>query len=268
MNHLKIHNINDQEGKIKDNYVKCPLCFEFIPTDNCQLDKHLNTHKERFLVRKNKTDIRSHETDCFIKNNFQCTYSNCQLSFKYISDLKEHIKKHFNLKMFQCSKCKKKFSNQSITQNHIYSHIVNRPYSCFDQSCNSSFICLSQLKFHIKSKHCYEEKDCNILLEDYQNMNKAEIDKKIELLNKEISLFKSKYPIISLADNESLSSKDDFLLQKKRKIENKAETLDTNDYLSLSNEQKMIIFLLNFVKERMNSSLYEEIISTLDKIDR
>lgn len=265
--HQCIHDLNENnENILENNQVKCPLCFELISIKYNQFEKHLNIHKDRFMNRKNKTDIRSHENECFLKSNFTCTYSNCQQNFKYTSNLKEHIERHFKVKQFQCSQCKKKFSNLSITQNHLYSHITTRPYNCYDQSCKYSFINISQLKFHIKSKHNYKNKDYKLLLDKYLNKNMTEINRKITLFNNEFELFKAKYPIIDLLNDNSIYSEEESFLHRKRDLEEEPKISKTFEE-SLSNEEKIIYFLLSFIKEKTSSPLFEKLITILDTIE-
>lgn len=265
--HQSIHDLSDKMSILENNQVKCPLCFEHISIQDNQLDKHFRIHKNRFMMRRNHIDIRSHENQCFLQNNFPCNYSSCQQSFKYISDLKEHIKRHFKVKQFQCSQCKKKFFNMSIIQNHIYSHIQIRPYNCYDNSCIYSFMSVSQLKFHIKSKHFHKGKEYKQILDDYLNKNKIEISEKVNLFNKELELFKAKYPVIDCLNKESLHSQKDSLLNKKRELEEeRPEILETIES-DLSSEEKIIYFLLNLIKEKTSLPLFEKLITILDTID-
>ncbi len=260
--HEKTH-FHENLGK---NLISCHICNDDIECDK-QLDSHLQQHKERFL---NTKGIRSFETKCFTNNDFKCTYPDCHMKIKYLSDLKEHIKKHFKCKIYQCSKCKKKFSSKTTIKNHILSHIKNRPYSCFDETCFSTFINLSQLRFHYKVKHCntnnhvlLEEEYDKVFDENYSKHKEDIENKYIEYMN-EYKQFMIDYPLNNLNENKALLNnkrKESSFSEEKKK----EETLETSESL-LSNEEKMILILLEYIKEKMEVEDFHTLIMMLSKI--
>lgn len=214
------------------------------------------------------------ENYCFLKNDFNCSFPDCKLKFKFFSDLREHFKKHIRVEVFICSKCHKRFTSMAIIQNHIYSHIKNRPFSCFDKACKSSFINKSQLKFHFKIKH-FPKKYNYMNDEDYDEIfnklideNKEEIEGKLRLFEEENENFLKKYPILDMNNEED--EKKMTLLQKKRKdFKNKLNLQSQNDTFEtcLSKEEKIIYFLLKFVKDKVESECFDDLVLHLDKIE-
>ena len=194
------------------------------------------------------------------------------------NNLKEHLKKHMKIKLYQCSKCRKSFSSELIIHNHILSHIKNRPYTCFDKTCLSSFINIAQLKFHYKSKHfsCQEnnlseeerERKYNEVFQKKFNENRLEMEEKNHQYIEEYKEFKKNNPIICLDVNEcETSCKENMFLNRKRRGSSYDLNQNFNDTIeSFSIEEKVILVLLNFVKDKIKTDDFEKLIMCLDSI--
>lgn len=198
------------------------------------------------------------------------------MRIKNFNNLKDHLKKHMKIKLYQCSKCRKSFSSQLIIHNHILSHIKNRPYSCFDKTCLSSFINIAQLKFHFKSKHFSSqendldeerevERKYNEVFHKYFNESKLEMEEKNRQYIEEYKQFKRENPIICLDVNEcetSCKEKENMFLNRKRS----GSSYFNDSIESFSIEEKVILVLLNFVKDKIKTDDFEKLIMCLDSI--
>lgn len=214
--------------------------------------------------------MKSYENFCFENNILQCTYPYCEVKLKYISDYKEHVRKHFKTKILKCSKCERRFSSKFVIKNHILSHITNRPYCCFEKSCLSTFINLSLLKFHYKSKHLkkedMKENDNEEYYEEEFNKcyvkNKSDIEGKIKNYHEEYKEFLTNYPIVNINNEFKEKDKKLSLLHQKRhseitndsimdKVNEKFKTISTS-HTYFSKEEKIILILNEFIQNKFN----------------
>lgn len=223
-----------------------------------------------------------------MKNDFKCSFPKCYMKFKYLSDLKEHMKKHYRIEILRCSKCNKSFTSQFIMKNHISSHLKSHPFSCFEEKCKSSFVNLSLLKFHYKKNHFKEENKGESWFETEFNQKierkKEEIEGKIRNYQENYDKFIKKYPIIDVSYMEKYE-KDDIepekawlnegkteeineekdnivLLGNKRKKEEKIEKEEKENF---TKDEKILLFLLNLFKTNLNSEAFDVLVSTLER---
>lgn len=75
------------------------------------------------------------------------------MSFKAHGHLKDHMKKHYNIRPYICSICGQKFSRNSTLKMHINTHVNTKPFICPEQNCDKSFVDKAQIKFHMKNHH-------------------------------------------------------------------------------------------------------------------
>lgn len=123
------------------------------------------------------------------------------MRFKVHGHLKDHLKKHYNIKPFKCMICNEVFSRKSTLLLHYKSHISIKPYFCFMANCNKRFISLSQLKFHIKILHVNlinNDHKFNEIITKYLEDNDEIIKKDLILQKNEILKYrqeKIEYPL-------------------------------------------------------------------------
>ncbi len=115
---------------------------------------------------------------------FECNYPNCDARFKAHGHLKDHMKKHYNIKPYTCHICSANFSRNSTLKMHLNTHVETKPYQCPIADCKKSFIDKAQIKFHMKSHYPHDlfEK----IFEEYLENNKETIEKLIENRKNEI----------------------------------------------------------------------------------
>lgn len=258
--HLKEH-IKETTYK----FTNCPLCQEVF--------QNFNNFENHFLVHKIK-DEDSTSKSTLKDENYICNINNCKMKFKYFSHFKEHIKRHLKLDSKQCSKCFKTFSKEFVIKNHISSHLQNRPYLCFMDNCNGSFINLSQLRFHIKSYHEVISKDEKSFEEKFNEqvkLNKEKIYTNSVNYIKEYNEFIKEYPIINLnglLNTEQCSNNNTFINSKRHEKNNifQKEKVEEQIEEEFTNEEKELINLLLSIKSFSGNEFYFSLIDYLNNL--
>lgn len=272
----KFSNFNSYQRHLKEHIkeipyklTNCPLCQEVFHNFN-DFEKHFLVHKIKDEDSNSKSTIKD--------ENYICNINNCKMNFKYFSHFKEHIKRHLKLDSKQCSKCFKTFSKEFVIKNHISSHLQNRPYLCFMDNCNGSFINLSQLRFHIKSYHEVIRKD-EKLFEDYFNeqvkLNKEKIYTNSVNYIKEYNEFIKEYPIINLngvlnteQSSNNNTNKNSFIKVKRHEKSNflQMEKVEEKIEEEFTNEEKELINLILSIKSYSGNDFYFSLIDYLNNL--
>ncbi|PSN38831.1 hypothetical protein C0J52_12611 [Blattella germanica] len=104
----------------------CSTCGQVLKTASS-----LNTHKRTHT--RNRCNI-------------------CYVSFTTLLNLREHMKKHRNVKQYSCSVCGEKFQHSFRLKNHEKVHSKKRSYMC--SVCNRSFFLISYLQSHACNLNC------------------------------------------------------------------------------------------------------------------
>jgi len=71
--------------------------------------------------------------------------------FKAYGHLSDHIKRHLNLKPFECEICKNTFSRKNTLKTHLMTHTGEKPFGCTFPNCNRKFLEKGNMKTHFKT---------------------------------------------------------------------------------------------------------------------
>jgi hypothetical protein len=78
------------------------------------------------------------------------------------------MKRHLNLRPYECSICKAKFARTSTLKIHYHTHTSDKTYSCPIQSCSEKFLQKGLLISHYKT---HSNEDPNIISIDSEDLN-------------------------------------------------------------------------------------------------
>jgi uncharacterized Zn-finger protein len=81
---------------------------------------------------------------------YVCSFISCGLSFKAHGHLKDHMKRHLNLKPYECYICNSKFARSSTLKIHLNTHTGEKPYLCPFPGCEKKFTEKGNMKTHFK----------------------------------------------------------------------------------------------------------------------
>ncbi|XP_068998401.1 zinc finger protein 2-like [Embiotoca jacksoni] len=113
--------------------------------------RRLRNRNQRTQRNRNKGDdspaSESHGDADARNNSLKCTV--CGRVFKYMSDVKRHLKIHTGERPFPCNTCGRRFFMKQHLKAHIRTHTGERPYTC--KICDKSFGQSSALSVHTRT---------------------------------------------------------------------------------------------------------------------
>jgi len=102
-----------------------------------------------------KVHVRTH----FNERPYACRWivggQECGVAFTQLAHLQKHEYRHNGLKPYACTACDKRFSSSSNMKTHMRLHNKERPYPCTE--CDLTFTQRVHLKNHIRGKHMHEK---------------------------------------------------------------------------------------------------------------
>lgn len=121
----------------KGNSIMCKKCY--VGFDNrAQLVQHMEGSEKCRKTPTAKTAL--------------CNY--CGESFVNNTALAAHIRRHLNVRPFECDKCDQKFFTCSQLQRHQHAHVTEpQSFPCLVEGCGKTYLRLSYLQYHEKQKH-------------------------------------------------------------------------------------------------------------------
>ncbi|CAI9733335.1 zinc finger protein 2 homolog [Octopus vulgaris] len=140
-----------------NNYLKCPekplLSSEksYNTLDHCRNnDSSLMSPPPSF--DRNVSEPQTHDSyaqkhPLQPPKDFQCSF--CKKGFSNQFFLKNHELTHTGLKPFECSYCGKAFTQKINLKNHLRTHTGEKPFQC--TVCNKSFSQRGNLKLHLRT---------------------------------------------------------------------------------------------------------------------
>lgn len=88
---------------------------------------------------------------------YKCNVQNCNKAFKAYGHLSDHLKRHFDIRPFECDFCKATFSRRNTLKTHLMTHTGEKPFSCSFPGCPKRFSEKGNMKTHLKT-HMKKEK--------------------------------------------------------------------------------------------------------------
>lgn len=94
---------------------------------------------------------------------YKCSYEGCKKEFKAYGHLSDHLKRHYNIRPYECHICKSCFSRRNTLKTHMMTHTGEKPFVCSFPGCQKRFSEKGNMKTHYKThlkkihSECYEE---------------------------------------------------------------------------------------------------------------
>ena len=82
---------------------------------------------------------------------YVCTFENCKKEFKAYGHLSDHLKRHYNIRPFECEVCKATFSRRNTLKTHSMVHTGEKPHMCPYVGCEKRFSEKGNMKTHYKT---------------------------------------------------------------------------------------------------------------------
>ncbi len=82
---------------------------------------------------------------------YKCNYHGCFKNFKAYGHLRDHIKRHYNIKPFTCEICNTSFTRKNTLKTHYLVHSGEKPHQCTFEGCKKRFSEKGNMKTHFKT---------------------------------------------------------------------------------------------------------------------
>lgn len=82
---------------------------------------------------------------------FKCYFDNCLKDFRTSGHLKDHLKSHYQIKLYTCKLCNASLSRKSNLKTHLLTHTGEKPYKCLE--CKKNFSNKSNYNSHYRRFH-------------------------------------------------------------------------------------------------------------------
>ncbi|XP_061187649.1 uncharacterized protein LOC133195740 [Saccostrea echinata] len=115
------------------------------------------TYKSNYKANLKKHLKNIHNTER-VKQEFPCTFENCEKKFHTEDNLKRHLKFHSDVRNYQCPQCPKRFKTSAALRGHVIVHDPARPFKCNINDCTKDFRSKKLLKNHMEEYHNLTDK--------------------------------------------------------------------------------------------------------------
>ncbi|XP_025832673.1 zinc finger protein 883-like [Agrilus planipennis] len=139
----------------KDSLYMCTTCGKCFKTGNrLRIHKEIHSAHKKYMCsycgyRSHKSgDLKLHLRIHTSEHPYKCTFVNCNRVFKTSSHFNQHIRRHLDIKQYQCSYCSRKFSHSYTLKLHKMRHTGEKPHSCI--ICHVKFRRRDHLRIHMK----------------------------------------------------------------------------------------------------------------------
>lgn len=110
---------------------------------------------------KNNVALRKHFRACHAERNLICDFEGCGKAFSYDVDLKNHKKRHFNIRDYTCKICGASYFKSRVLSHHILSIHMDFKFKCEVPGCKGELKKKDSYKKHVLS--CHKDLDENYL---------------------------------------------------------------------------------------------------------
>ena len=122
---------------------KSKTCLDILTLNQHELNvtQHLNNktitcnNLNKSIRNKAESELSHNSIGKEKARSLEC--DQCQMKFKYSSNLKDHKRIHSGLKPFKCDQCEKKFTQSQHLKTHKRIHTKEKPYECDKCVCST-----------------------------------------------------------------------------------------------------------------------------------